>query len=162
MCTARLWWRWGGIITSALPRLPYLCLLAPFLTYTPTQISHSLTTFGISATSTDMLVVKIATAAEVSAESVAAHLDGAVEGTMGVFGEEDVGRGADVGRIRGVYRLGGGGGGGKGSGKRRRKDGGVEGSGGGGGGGEGNGDGERERRELEVNVLGLMALRGAL
>lgn len=84
---------------------------------------------------------------------------------------------ADVGKIRKLYKLGGGVGGVDAKGKRRRKDGSVEGSGGvgggvgggGGGGGEGKGEGgkegdeaERERRELEVGVLGLMALRGAV
>ena len=56
---------------------------------------------------------------------------------------------ADVGRIRQLYKLGGGA-----EMRRRRKDGSVEGSGGGAGGGE--------REGLEVAVLGLMALRGAV
>ena len=108
-------------------------------------------------------------------EDVWSHLKGSVEGEALEYGEVGVGRCCDVEKVRRVYKLGGG----ReqsAKGRRRRKDGGREGA----------RQGERDvkgaetpvvsleglpngentevaqRKELEMQILGLMALRGAV
>ncbi|TVY28343.1 EKC/KEOPS complex subunit [Lachnellula hyalina] len=96
------------------------------------NIAESFRRFGITATTENLLVVKVGG----GREEVKRHLEGAVEG-------EAVGGMLDVGKVRKVYKLNSGGGGGKK------------------GLGNGVVNEEEERRELEVFVLGAMALRGA-
>ena len=128
------------------------------------QIAQSLRTFGIAATTTNLLAIKLSTSPSITASTVSEHLAASVQGTAVHFSDAALATMADVDKIRKLYKL-------SGvreadhKGKRRRKDGSEEGSGGGGG-GEGGGDtgdgAEEERRELEGAVLGLMALRGAV
>ncbi|MCJ1316382.1 hypothetical protein MMC15_001703 [Xylographa vitiligo] len=118
---------------------------------------HAEIVFALSANNntTDLVVVKLTPASgagtaeeRAAAAAVGAHLEAHVRGRWERFGEESCGVVADVGRIRGVYKLGPGRGKGKG---------GVGGMGSGSG-SVGEGD---ERAELETTIMGLMALRGA-
>lgn len=102
------------------------------------------------------------------------HLKGSVEGQVLEYGEVEMGRCCDVEKVRRVYKLGGGGG--QSAKGRRRKDGGNEGARQGerdvkgaeavAGSLEGLPDGQNievtQRKELEMQILGLMALRGAV
>ncbi|MCJ1287705.1 hypothetical protein MMC26_007057 [Xylographa opegraphella] len=115
------------------------------------NIADSFRKFGLTAHTTDLVIVKLTPASEAgsvaeraSAAAVAAHLEAHVQGRWEPFWEESCVAVADVGRIRGAYKLG--------AGKK-----------GAGGSGRGMGSGSQgdERAELEVQILGLMALRGA-
>ena len=118
------------------------------------NIASTLSTFGITDPTTNMIVVKVILNEQKSKGEVEAFLGTAVQGQEVDFTEENVKVRGDVDRIRKIYKLGSND---KGS-KRRRKDGSVEGT----GAGHGiEGDAEKERQELEVQVMGLMALRGA-
>ncbi|TVY42715.1 EKC/KEOPS complex subunit, partial [Lachnellula subtilissima] len=73
------------------------------------NIAESFRRFGITATTENLLVVKVGG----DREEVRSHLEGAVEGEAVGF-EEGVLKGMlDVGRVRKVYKLNSGGGGGK-------------------------------------------------
>ncbi|MCJ1395196.1 hypothetical protein MMC18_008079 [Xylographa bjoerkii] len=124
------------------------------------NIAESFRKFGLTPTTTDLLIVKLTPASAAGsaderarAEAVCAHLDAHVDGRWVPFGEESCAAMADVGKVRKIYKLGDGSG--VGSGRRAgKKDGGGSGS------VEGVG-GREERGEMEVTILGLMALRGA-
>ncbi|CAG8959311.1 hypothetical protein HYFRA_00013081 [Hymenoscyphus fraxineus] len=106
------------------------------------NISESFRRFGITPSTTNLIIVKISLPSkEVSGEEVSKHLSEVVEGELVGFSDEVLGGLVDERRVRKVYKLGGVGGG----------KGGVIQSG---------GEREREKRELEVLVLGGMALRG--
>ena len=143
------------------------------------NIATTLNTFGISATTTELLVVKIACPSLglnplLTDENLKEHLRNNIEAAMVEFNEERVRGMCDVERVRGIYKLGTAvGKGGKG---RRRKDGSLEGErwkvDGSTDSGQdlkrvgdcaSNGGREaKEMKELEVQALGLMALRGAV
>ncbi|KAF6237368.1 hypothetical protein HO173_004258 [Letharia columbiana] len=127
------------------------------------NIAQSLRTFGITATTTNLLAIKLTTNPSITASTVSEHLTASVNGTPVEFSDATLAKMADVGKIRKLYKLSGVGEADS-KGKRRRKDGSEEGSGGVDGvkaGSTGYGA-ERERKELEVAILGLMALRGAV
>jgi EKC/KEOPS complex subunit CGI121/TPRKB len=97
-----------------------------------------------------------ASANSLTAASIQAHLQENIQGEQIEFSDENLRASVDVARVKKVYKLnaaGGGGGGGKKAGKGK---------------GDANtlngvhasslGD---ERKELEIQVLGIMALRGA-
>lgn len=143
------------------------------------NIGQTLNTFGISEQTSELLVLKIVCPSlglslGLGGRDVWDHLKGSVEGEVVEYGEAEVGRCCDVEKVRKVYKLGGGR---EQSAKgRRRKDGGSEGARQGAGdlkGAEtamglleGLPDGENievtQRKELEMQILGLMALRGAV
>ncbi|KAL9136586.1 MAG: hypothetical protein Q9175_002205 [Cornicularia normoerica] len=129
------------------------------------NIAQSLRAFGITATTTHLLAIKLSTNPSITASTVSEHLTTSVEGTEVDFSDATLAEMADVGKIRKLYKLSGVVGEADAKGKRRRKDGSEEGSGvdvvGSEAGNAGNGA-EEERKELEVAVLGLMALRGAV
>ncbi len=127
------------------------------------QIAQAFRTFGITATTTNLLAIKLSTSPSITPSSVAGHLSASVKGTLIDFNDQTLAPLTDVAKVRKLYKLGG-------VGevtskdKRRRKDGSEEGS---------RGDdlleqigieknSSIERKELEVAVLGLMALRGAV
>ncbi|KAM0804391.1 kinase binding protein CGI-121-domain-containing protein [Usnea florida] len=64
------------------------------------NISHSLSTFGLTPTTTSLLAIKLSTAPHITRASVAAHLQTSIEGTSVAFCDEMLGEMADVGRIR--------------------------------------------------------------
>lgn len=143
------------------------------------NIGQTLNTFGISEKTSELLVLKIVCPSlglspALRGKDVWDHLKGSVEGQAVEYGEAEVGRCCDVEKVRKVYKLVGGR---EQSAKgRKRKDGGIEGA----------RQGERDvkgaettvgsfespppgdntevtqRKELEMQVLGLMALRGAV
>lgn len=127
------------------------------------NIAQSLRTFGITASTTNLLAIKLSTSPDITASTVSEHLATSVKGAAVEFSDATLAKMADVARIRKLYKLSGVGEADPKS-KRRRKDGSEEGSGGADGGKAGDiaGDGGRERKELEVAILGLMALRGAV
>ncbi|KAF7859483.1 uncharacterized protein EAF02_010931 [Botrytis sinoallii] len=110
------------------------------------NIAESFRRFGITPTTTSLLVVKVAPAS--SASQISEHLSSVVEGEPVSFDDESLASMVDIARVKKLYKLNvtGGGGGKKGgangvNGKIESK---VD-----------------ERKELEVMVLGAMALRGA-
>ena len=127
------------------------------------QIAQSLRTFGIAATTTNLLAIKLSTSSSITSSSVSEHLAASVKGTLAEFSDQTLAPLTDVAKVRKLYKLGGVGEDSS-KGKRWRKDGSEEGS-------RGDDGLERkhaakdignERKELEVAVLGLMALRGAV
>lgn len=131
------------------PRAP-LSESQPRLTpHPPLQIAESFRRFGITPTTTSLLLLKLSTpTAPVLASAVQAHLAAAVAGENVPLTDESLAAGTDLGRVRKVYKLNAGGGK---AGKRK---------GAGDGDGDGSGRDEQGRRELEIAVLGAMALRG--
>ncbi|KAI9648202.1 hypothetical protein NHQ30_002834 [Ciborinia camelliae] len=106
------------------------------------NIAESFRRFGITPTTTSLLVVKIAPAS--SASQISEHLASAVEGEAVAFEDGELRSMTDVARVKKLYKLNAGGGGKKG-----------------GANGVTNENAENERKELEIMVLGAMALRGA-
>ena len=117
--------------------------------------------FGITATSTSVIAIKLSTGPFITASSVAEHLSLSVEGMSVTFNDGNLAPFTDEAKVRKLYRLSGAGKEGS-KGKRRRKDGSEEGSAAVDGVGRADRDPEKERKELEIAILGLMALRGAV
>ncbi|TGO78828.1 hypothetical protein BELL_0052g00030 [Botrytis elliptica] len=112
-------------------------------------IAESFRRFGITPTTTSLLVVKVAPAS--SASQISERLSSVIEGEPVPFDDESLASMVDIARVKKLYKLnvtGGGGG----------KKGGANGVNGVNGKVESKAD---ERKELEVMVLGAMALRGA-
>ncbi|KAN0093779.1 CGI-121 domain containing protein [Hyaloscypha variabilis] len=106
------------------------------------NIAESFRRFGITPTTTNLLIIKVSTPTSPAAASeVQEHLTSSIEGEQVPFEDSILSQMTDVARIKKIYKLNSGGGGGK-------KNGQVNGA---------KGD---ERKELEVLVLGAMALRG--
>ncbi|APA09305.1 hypothetical protein SS1G_12090 [Sclerotinia sclerotiorum 1980 UF-70] len=108
------------------------------------NIAESFRRFGITPSTTSLLVVKVAPAS--SAPQISEHLSSSIEGEAVPFEDETLSKMTDIARVKKLYKLNacGGGGGGKKGGA--------------------NGVSEKiqdERKELEIMVLGAMALRGA-
>ena len=133
------------------------------LTISCAQIAQSLRTFGITATTSNLLAIKLSTDPSITSLTVSQHLSASINGTLVEFSDMSIASTADIARIKKLYKLGGIGDDGN-KGKRRRKDGKAEGSDliDGLNGRDKSGGAERERKELEVAILGLMALRGAV
>ncbi|KAM0171694.1 hypothetical protein ACHAPF_007941 [Botrytis cinerea] len=108
-------------------------------------IAESFRRFGITPSTTSLLVVKVAPAS--SASQISEHLSSVVEGEPVPFDDESLASMVDIARVKKLYKLNALGGGGKKSGAN-----GVSGK------AENKLD---ERKELEIMVLGAMALRGA-
>ncbi|KAH9215145.1 kinase binding protein CGI-121-domain-containing protein [Leptodontidium sp. 2 PMI_412] len=104
------------------------------------NIAESFRRFGITPSTTSLLIIKLSTPTKTYLSStVQEHLNSVIEGENVPFSDEVLSGGVDEKRVRKIYKLNSIGGGGKGGiGKGREKD---------------------ERRELEVGVLGAMALR---
>ncbi|KAL2042118.1 hypothetical protein N7G274_005306 [Stereocaulon virgatum] len=123
------------------------------------NIAQSLRTFGITSTTTNLLVIKLSTDPGITALTVSEHLSTSIQGTQVDFNDATLTNMADIAKVRKLYKLGGVEEDGS-KGKRRRKDGTEEGS------GLIDGasikDSERVRKELEVAILGLMALKGVV
>ena len=126
---------------------------------TNNNIATTLNTFGISATTSELIVVKVVCPslglnAGLAKEDVEAGMKERIEGEMVQWGQAGLQNVSNVKKIEKLYKLGKNED--KGSKGRRRKDGSFEGP------GTGVEQNEQtERKELEVQILGLMALRGA-
>ncbi|KAF7943895.1 uncharacterized protein EAE97_005965 [Botrytis byssoidea] len=109
------------------------------------NIAESFRRFGITPTTTSLLVVKVAPAS--SASQISEHLSSVIEGEPVPFDDESLASMVDIARVKKLYKLNALGGGAKKggangvSGKTENK---VDGT-----------------KELEIMVLGAMALRGA-
>ncbi|CZT03006.1 related to protein cgi-121 [Rhynchosporium agropyri] len=119
------------------------------------NIAQSFRLFGITPTTTSLLILKLSTpTAPYLSSSVQSHLSSSVEGENVPFTDEVLAQGCDEKKVRKVYKLGAlawsgkVGGGKKGNVVVNGEKGGVEG-----------GMVGSERRELEVSVLGAMVLR---
>ncbi|OWP04792.1 hypothetical protein B2J93_4074 [Marssonina coronariae] len=115
------------------------------------QISESFRRFGITPSTTSLLVLKLSTpTSSFSAPDVQARLAASVVGDQVAFTDEVLREMTDIARVRKIYKADGGAGGranvggGNGAKVTRELAGGEE---------------ERARREVEVLVLGAMALR---
>lgn len=124
------------------------------------NIAQAFRTFGITPTTTNLLVIKIlspSASTHLTPESIQEHLSTSIEGTQVPFSDDFLAAMTDWERVRKAYKLDGIGAlGGSGNGKGvKRVDGmGLNGV------GRVKGE-EEERKEMEVLVLGSMALRGA-
>ena len=135
-----------------------LYLDSRILQLTPTQIAESFRRFGITTSTTSLLIIKVSTpSSPASASEVQAHLTSSIEGEQVPFEDSVLAKMTDVPRVKKIYKLNSSGGGGGGARRNGQVDGGRM---------EGlsiNGMGMRtedERKELENLVLGAMALRG--
>lgn len=112
------------------------------------NIAESFRRFGITPTTTNLLVVKVSTPSQpTTAHTIQSHLTANLEGDQVEFSDEVLSTMTDLARVRKIYKLNNvGGGGGKG-GKAVVN---------------GTGKGCGEGKELEMLILGSMALRGAM
>jgi len=108
------------------------------------NIAESFRRFGITPTTSNLLVIKISTPSQLhTAEIIQAHLSANFEGEQVEFSDEVLGSMTDLARVKKIYKLNSGG---EKGGKAVVN---------------GTGKEDAERRELEVLILGSMALRGA-
>lgn len=127
--------------------VPIYCLsIANYRTWI--QIAESFRRFGISPTSTSVLVIKVTTPTSpttLTAATIQEHLAASVQGRQVDPIDEEINKATDWARVRKVYKLplvqpq---------KGVKREVSGAVRSE-------------EEERKELEIQVLGAMALRGA-
>lgn len=117
---------------------------------TPNQIAESFRRFGITPSTTNLLIIKVSTpASRITVSEIQSHLTSSIEGEQVPFEDSVLQEMTDIARVKKIYKLNSSGGGGKKNGQVN----GVEGL-------SINGVKEDERKELEVLVLGVMALRG--
>ena len=127
------------------------------------QIAQSLRTFGIAATTTNLLAIKVSTDPSITASTVSDHLAISIQGSPVDFSDASLASMVDIAKIRKLYKLGGVGES-ESKGKRRRKTDSEEGVGAVNELSDERRDvaTDKEKKELEVAILGLMALRGAV
>ena len=113
------------------------------------NIGEAFRRFGISKTTKDLLIMKVATSAEVTLATVSQHLWANIKGQECAFDDETFRKVADIDKIRKIYKLGA-------ATHKGRSIAALNGDAA--GKSEGNDD---ETKQLEVQLLGLMALRGA-
>lgn len=99
------------------------------------NIGEAFRRFGIGETTKDLLVVKVATSKDITADAVQLHLDEQVKGEEVALDDDQIQKTSDIGRIRKIYKLSST----SNAGKQATTD----------------------PVELETQILGLMALRGA-
>ncbi|KAL5343297.1 kinase binding protein CGI-121-domain-containing protein [Aspergillus crustosus] len=104
------------------------------------NIADSFRKFGISDTTSNLLVIKVAVTSDITHESVVAHLAKNVQGTPLPLDDGALSRISDVTKIKKSYKLG--------SLPSASP-------------GETNGSADGSKRRLELSVLGAIALRGA-
>ncbi|PMD20871.1 CGI-121-domain-containing protein [Hyaloscypha hepaticicola] len=115
--------------------------------------SESFRRFGITPSTTNLLIIKVTTpSSALTASEIQSHLTSSIEGEQVPFEDSILQQLTDVPRVKKIYKLNSNGGGGK-------KNGQLNGTGGDGLSISRNGE-ESERKELELLVLGAMALRG--
>jgi EKC/KEOPS complex subunit CGI121/TPRKB len=113
----------------------------------PQKIAESFRRFGISPTTSSLLVIKVSTpSSSYTATSIQEHLTANIEGEQIAFTDEELRQITDLARVKKIYKLNAGGGGGK----KGHVNGNIA-----------SGVKVDEEKELEVWVLGSMALRGA-
>ncbi|KAJ5338091.1 hypothetical protein N7452_004819 [Penicillium brevicompactum] len=70
------------------------------------NIAESFRRFGITDSTTDLLVIKISTSSEITHETVASHLANSVQGTPVKFDDQILFELADFTKIKKAYKLG--------------------------------------------------------
>ncbi|KAJ5103323.1 hypothetical protein N7532_003852 [Penicillium argentinense] len=70
------------------------------------NIAESFRKFGITDSTKDLLVVKVAVSPEITHDSVAAHLEASVQGKPVPFDDETLSEISDVTKIKKVFKLG--------------------------------------------------------
>ncbi|KIW30785.1 uncharacterized protein PV07_02486 [Cladophialophora immunda] len=113
------------------------------------NIGEAFRRFGVSESTSDLLVLKVATTPEVTIDSVTQHLSTHIQGQATAFDDAIFRKVADIDRIRKIYKLNS-----ATSGGRSAKS--VNGIS-----GASSSEVVDETKNLEVQILGLMALRGA-
>lgn len=118
----------------------------PFILKYRPKISESFRRFGITRTTTSLLVIKISTPDKpITASAVQDHLDSSVKGTQVAFEDAVLDGMTNLVNVRKYYKLG--------AGSRAKGETTVN---------ESRPKiGEEEKKGLEVQILGAMALRGA-
>jgi EKC/KEOPS complex subunit CGI121/TPRKB len=136
----------------------YLCLM--IINLTLAQIAESFRRFGVLGTTTSLLAVKVLDESNPSSPDPSIHLSSSVEGMRLAFNDTNLKEGADLPRVRKIYKLNPSAGSGGSNGKRAK-------------GGHGssstvtnkqtNGtiEGLHEIKEMEAVILGIMALKGS-
>ncbi|EXJ61585.1 hypothetical protein A1O7_02013 [Cladophialophora yegresii CBS 114405] len=109
------------------------------------NIGEAFRRFGVSETTKNLLVLKVATSPEITLESVSQHLSANIKGQECAFSDAIFGKVADVERIRKVYKL-------RAATSPGRSTANANGD---------YGSSSNGSEDLEVQILGLMALRGA-
>ncbi|SLM37718.1 protein cgi121 [Lasallia pustulata] len=115
------------------------------------NIAESFRRFGVADATTNLLVIKVTTSTEITHDVVQQHLGSSVEGKPIDFSDQTLAQMTDLARVKKVYKLS------AQAATKGRQD------------ARGNsaafngksGAMEDDRKEIEVNVVGLMALRGA-
>jgi EKC/KEOPS complex subunit TPRKB/CGI121 len=116
------------------------------------QIAESFRRFGITPSTTNLLIIKVSTpTSPTTASEIQSHLTSSIEGEQVPFEDLALQKMTDVARVKKIYKLNSSGGAGKKNGQANGV--GVEAL-------NVNGAKEDERKELETLVLGAMALRG--
>ena len=69
------------------------------------QIAESFRRFGISDSTTALLVIKVSINPSVTHDSVAKHLSNVIEGTPAEFSDDVLAGMTDLSRVRKVYKL---------------------------------------------------------
>lgn len=95
------------------------------------KIADSFRKFGITDSTTDLLVVKVSVTPDVTHASVATHLQQYIEGSPVAFADETLSEISDISKIKKAYKLGT------------------------------LGSRDDEKRRLELSLIGAIALRGA-
>ncbi|KAJ9659123.1 hypothetical protein H2198_003265 [Neophaeococcomyces mojaviensis] len=106
------------------------------------NIGDAFRRFGIQDSTKDLVIVKVGLSPEFASESVEGHLKDAIEGTPVPFDDAFLRQTCDLDKLRKTYKLG----------KPQQGKTVMNGNG---------GHATDERSDIEVQVLGLMALRGA-
>jgi EKC/KEOPS complex subunit CGI121/TPRKB len=119
---------------------------------TQEQIAESFRRFGITPTTTNLLIIKVTTPpSPLTASEIQSHLTSSIEGEQVPFEDSILQQLTDVPRVKKIYKLNSSGGG--------KKNAQLNGTAMDGLSINRNGE-ENERKELELLVLGAMALRG--
>ncbi|KAG9240860.1 kinase binding protein CGI-121-domain-containing protein [Calycina marina] len=104
------------------------------------NIAETFRRFGITPTTTNLLVIKVSTPSQpFSADAVQEHLTKSIDGTQAEFNDNVIAGMTDLARIRKIYKL-------NTVGSKPEK---------------GVANAKAERRELEMLIISSMALRGA-
>lgn len=115
------------------------------------NIGEAFRKFGIGATTSDLLVIKVSTSPSVTSESVRSHLESVVDGTCVDFSNENLQITSDLGKIRKAYKIGASV---SSQGQSKPSKSHVNGM-------AGIDPAAKEKKELEIAILGAIALRGA-
>lgn len=104
------------------------------------NIGEAFRRFGVGDATKDLIVVKVAEAADLTLEQVKAHLGASIKGEEAAFSDQALGSVSDISRLRKVYKLPAPASGKTTNGVHADSD---------------------DIEHLEVQILGAMALRGA-